>query len=341
MIENLLIQTEKFVAANVAKYTEDLLSILKFSNITTNEHQLFNDTILEKACINLHFHPDRFLSDNKQVIDGLIETGVYKNQFQTGVSSGSLTAKTGEDREMWENELFDNFYTTNIQDRPKYGSLNLTCTSDGASPRFGSCFFITYPEIKYRCTFTYGDSYLLPQERGTAKKLIQIYTRLYQDIFIRNTALGFQYKGLRDFFNQTTTSLYSDTLINKRSHNLDFYIEAQIHGHVDLEKDISTFVADYSFKGTEFEDRFKLLCERFNISFVWNAGYTLDEADFPNDFRGTATQDLAKVIADDGVINAYTIGKAFSNSKVTSQYGDLELFQLAKYVWHCLVKYGE
>lgn len=341
MIEKLLKQTEQFIDLNSGKDYEALLSILKFSNISEDEHEALSTKILERACINLHFHPDRYLSNDKQIIDGLIETGEYKNQFQTKISSGSLTAKIGGDRDVWENKLFDNFYATNVQDRPKYGSLNLTYASDGASPRFGSCFFVTYPEIKNRCTFTYGDSYLLPKERGIAKNLTQIYAKLYQDIFIRNTALGFQYRGLKDFFKRTTSLLESNTFINKPSHNLDFYIETQIHGYIDLRKDISTLVIDHSFKGTELENRFKILCKKFDILLIWNLGYKLNDHTFPDDFRGIETKNFARKIANNGIINADTIGKALSNVEIKSEYNNLELFQLAKYVWHCLVKYGK
>lgn len=340
MIQKLLQQTEQFIEMNSVKEFEELLSILKFSNITEDEHEALNNKVLKSACINLHFHPDRYLSADKQIIDGLIETGQYKNQFQTKISSGSLTAKSGGDREVWENKLFDNFYAGNAQDRPKYGSLNLTYTSDGASPRFGSCYFVTNPEIKNRCTFTYGDSYLLPKERGVAKNLTQIYARLYQDVFTRNTALGSQYESLRDFFKRTTSLLDLNRLIQKRSHNLDFYIEAQVHGYIDLRKDISALVADESFKGTKLENRLRILCEKFDISLIWNPGYQLKDNAFPDDFRGIETKIFAKKIADNGLINAYIIGKALSDDEIKSQYNSLHLFQLAKYIWHCLVKFG-
>jgi hypothetical protein len=340
MIEKLLKQTEEIIKLNSTKEFENLLSILRFSNIAEKEHEIFNNLILEKACVNLHFHPDRILNNNCTIVDSLIESGEYKNQYQTKISSGSLTAVIGEERDVWENKLFNNIYGSNMNDRPKYGSLSLNSTSDGASPRFGSCFFVTTPEIKYRSTFTYGDSYLLPNEIGTANHLTLIYAKLYEDIFIRNTALGFQYNNLRDFIKHITKILKQGELTEKNTHNLDFYIEAQIHGRIDLKNDITTFVADYSFKETEFESRFKELCKKFDISLVWNLGYKLLINDIPDNFRGIETQNFAKKIAENGIINAYIIGKALTNEKLKAKYEKLEIFQLAKYVWHCLVKFG-
>lgn len=340
MIEKILKQTEEIIKLNSTKEFENLLSILRFSNISEKDHDFFNDLILERACVNLHFHPDRISYNNCTIIDSLIESGEYKNQYQTKTSSGSLTAEIGGDRDFWENRLFNNIYGTNINERPKYGSLSLNSTSDGASPRFGSCFFVTNSEIKRRCTFTYGDSYLLPNEIGTANHLILIYSKLYEDIFIRNTALGFEYNSLSDFIKNTTNFLKLGELTDKNTHNLDFYIEAQIHGRIDLKNDITTLVADYSFKGTEFENRFRKLCEKFDISLVWNLGYELYMNEIPNNFRGIETQKIAEKIAENNIINAYIIGKSLTNEKLYAEYEKFEVFQLAKYVWHCLVKFG-
>jgi hypothetical protein len=340
MTEKLLKQTEEYIKLNSTKEFDKLLSILKFSNISEKEHQAFNDLILEKSCINIHFHPDRIANNNSTIIDGLIESGEYKNQYQTKISSGSLTAEIGGERDSWENKLFNNIYGTTINERPKYGSLSLTSTSDGASPRFGSCFLVANPEIKRRSTFTYGDSYHLPNEIGTADHLVLIYAKLYEDIFVRNTAFGFQYNSLSDFIKNTTDLLNLGELTAKNTHNLDFYIEAQIHGRIDLKNDITTLVADYSFKETEYEISFNTMCDKYDISLAWNLGYELHLNEVPGDFRGIETRLFAEKIAENGIINAYIIGKALTNEKLKAEYEKLEIFQLAKYVWHCLVKFG-
>ncbi len=340
MVEELLRQTEEIINSNSSEEVEKLLSILKFSNIPETKHKVFSDLIFEKSCINIHFHPDRISFNNLTIIDSLIESGEYKNQYQTKTSSGSLTAKIGGDRDAWENKLFKNFYGTNINERPKYGSLSLACTSDGASPRFGSCFFVTSSEIKQRTTFTYGDSYLLPKEIGTAKNLTQVYSKLYEDIFTRNAALGLKYDSLDAFIKKTTEALESNALTVRNTHNLDFYIEAQIHGNIDLKKDVTTLVADYSFRETEFESKFQELCKNYRISLIWNLGYELKTTKIPDNFRGIDTQIFANKIAINGIINAHVIGKALTNEKLKLEYKEFELIQLVKHVWHCLVKFG-
>jgi hypothetical protein len=51
------------------------------------------ELIRQHARIVLHFHPDRFgHSKSATVAEALLAEGVYRNQFETGLSSGSPTA---------------------------------------------------------------------------------------------------------------------------------------------------------------------------------------------------------------------------------------------------------
>ena len=61
--------------------------------------------IREHARIVLHFHPDRLCHRRISVAESLLEDGCYRNQFETGLSSGSRTAFPGGDRDQWEKEL--------------------------------------------------------------------------------------------------------------------------------------------------------------------------------------------------------------------------------------------
>ncbi|WP_158538609.1 DUF3626 domain-containing protein [Chitinophaga skermanii] len=340
MIEKLLQQTDTYIAHHSAAANANLKSILHFSNISEQEHVIFHELVRDKAAINIHFHPDRLTTQQTSIINNLLTSGEYKNQYATNTSAGSLTAKVGGDRYTWENQLFQDIYGTNLNDRPKYGSLHLTGSADGASPRFGACYFVTKPGLKERCTFTYGDSYLLPKELGTANNLAMIYAKLYEDIFTRNTALGLTYESIQDFMQRTTAALSSNMIAEPRTHNLDFYIETQIHGPVDLKEDVTALVADASFKSTPYEATFHAIAEQYNLAFSWHPGYALKAADVPGNFRGIATQTFARKIAHNGIINAYVIGQALTNAQIVADYESLELLQLAKYTWHCLVKFG-
>jgi len=66
---------------------------------------------------------------------------MYHGQFRTRTTNGGKTAHIGGDRFLWEQRLFFDSYPEDSVERPKYGALNLFRYIDGASARFGSCFF--------------------------------------------------------------------------------------------------------------------------------------------------------------------------------------------------------
>jgi hypothetical protein len=103
------------------------------------------ESVRQYARIALHFHPDRFGRNAASVAESLLRDGVYRNQFETGLSSGSPTASPGGERDIWERTLFGGAYHAEgvlASERPKYGSLELVRFPDGPAPRFGSCYFV-------------------------------------------------------------------------------------------------------------------------------------------------------------------------------------------------------
>jgi hypothetical protein len=59
--------------------------------------------------IVLHFHPGWPFGDGT-VIEAIVSSGVYRSQFETGISNGGLTAHAGGARWRWENQLFTGRY---------------------------------------------------------------------------------------------------------------------------------------------------------------------------------------------------------------------------------------
>jgi hypothetical protein len=95
------------------------------------------------ARVVLHFHPDRIGTKAITVAEALVAEGEYRNQFETGLSSGSVTAFPGGARDNWERTLFGGAYHQDAVtggERPKCGSLELVRFPDGPIPRFGSCY---------------------------------------------------------------------------------------------------------------------------------------------------------------------------------------------------------
>ena len=129
--------------------------------------------------VSVHFHPDRLILDGRSVAEALRDEGVYRSQFETKISNGGLTAHPGGDRSVsrrsfpslsahsirfqWEDRLFGSAYsapTVPAAERPKYGALDLLRHSDGAAPRFGSCYLRLKPSAMMRATFSVGDRFV-------------------------------------------------------------------------------------------------------------------------------------------------------------------------------------
>jgi hypothetical protein len=325
--------------------------ILKMSNIP---NQLFEQAIghlKANARIGLHFHPDRSDASMKSIAEALLEQGIYKSQFETLLSNGSVSAYPGGERDLWEKELFGGAYhlegITNNQ-RPKYGALNVMLHPDGPAPRFGSCYFLLSPKVSYRSTYTYLDSHQKPKEKGTYEEFDLIMAALLEETFIREFAIGER--------NLTPAKLIHHLLFNlekdiedpaskEANRNLNHYIEAQIHGDISLREDVEVLVADPSFKGTHIGDILEQICLKYSIQLFWHMGFVLKADEVPADFRGPSMQSLAKRIAQHHSIDANIIGSAVMDLKSNPQSWSgcgtpEEVLQELKLLWHVLVRYG-
>lgn len=334
------------------KAREEILHIFLMSNIPTNILEETLSSIRTNAYVGLHFHPDRLNKNNQSVVTSLISTGQYKNQFETKISNGLLSPELGGMRDQWENDFFGNIYNTlaiDSSERPKYGSLDLMRSGNGPSPRFGSCFFLLRPSIKNNCTFSFGDSYKKPKEKGSNHFFEDIFAALMTESFERNFALGFKKMHPQDLIHHLQKNLslpYLDFETLPMIKNLDHYIETQIHSPISLLKDVEILVADPSFRQTIIEEQFKTLCKKYEIDLQWHKGYQLKVKEVPDNFRGPAMQVLAKMIAKDDLINPKIIGDATkglrTHSKDWEKFGDYKTcLQSLKLLYHVIVKYGE
>jgi hypothetical protein len=127
---------------------------------------------------------------------------------------------------------------------------------------------------------------------------------------------------------------------------LDTGIEAQVHGPIDIERDVERLVVDPAFIGTPTGDCLKELCRTNAIPLEWHVGFRLAVRDVPDGFRGPAIPKLARRIAGDGVVDAAVIGAAQASLRFRPDDwrdcgSDEEIFQHLKQLWHVLVHYGE
>ncbi|MEH7237728.1 DUF3626 domain-containing protein [Bacillus sp. JJ1562] len=355
-----LSRSQLLALENITKYARNYTNeakktinhILKMSNISDKTFENAVDKLKAYARIGLHFHPDRPDSSLKNVAEALLESGIYKSQFETGLSNGSVSAYPGGERDLWEKKIFGGAYqlegTTNNQ-RPKYGALNLMLHPDGPAPRFGSCYFLLSPRVSYRSTYTYLDSHQDPKEKGTYEEFDMILAALLEEAFVREFAIGERNLTPVRLVNHLLVKLersITDPASIKPNRNLNHYIEAQIHGDISLKEDVDLLVADPSFKKTHVGRILEHLCLKYSIQLYWHKGFALMIDEVPQDFRGPSMPSLAKRIGQNNVIDASIIGTAVMDLKRNpaswSNCGDYkEVLQELKLLWHVLVRYGK
>jgi hypothetical protein len=140
----------------------------------------------------------------------------YRNQFETKVSSGTLSNTY---RKAWEYKLFQ--YNDNVKDfdRPKYGNLPIEVSSSHSFKHvhnYGICFFVLKNHVRDRTTITLGDSYRCNI----------------------NNVFNFDYFHL---IGEPSISYLKYFIDTGKVTNDYIYIEIQIHGPIRLDTDIEKF----------------------------------------------------------------------------------------------------
>jgi hypothetical protein len=246
--------------------------------------------------VTLHFHPDRLVG-GVAILEQMARDGVYRSQFETGVSNGGLTAYPGGDRWRWESRMFGGAYDDSpAAGRPKYGALNFRQRRVGGSPRFGSAYFRLAADALARTTFCYPDSFLEPSDFGTAARISALVKLAEAD----------------------------------EVDPLDDYIEAHVHGTVDLARDVEALVLDPCYRATAVEDA----ARRLGCSVEWHGGFTVTTATLLRnaEYRGPEFARLGTSLAGDGLLTPRLIGDASRTGRHDAQ--------ALKRVWHYVARFG-
>ena len=315
------------------------------------------------ARVVIHFHPDRLCIERTSVAEALLADGVYRNQYETGLSTGSRSAFPGGARDTWEKTLFGGAYHREGAagwERPKYGALELVRYPDGPIPRFGSCYLVLRPGVSTRTSFTFmGSEDPRATERlGLIGLMHGVMGALLAEIEeggittspwppFRAPTLGvpnLSIARLLDTLEQLRQPR-RDPLDGDAGRVLDTQIEAQVHGPVDLQQDVEMLVADPAFTATVTGALLRELALKFEIPLRWHGGFRLAVPDVPDEFRGPAMPLLARCIAgNDGVLDAAVIGAAEASLHAQPDawidWGHAEALQHLKQLWHVLVRYG-
>jgi hypothetical protein len=310
------------------------------------------------ARVTLNFHPDRLLANGLTVAEGLSRDGVYRSQFETRISNGSRTAVSGGERDTWERTLFGGAYhepVTEAAARPKYGAFDVMGHADGGSPRFGSSYLVLRSHVTPRCTFTWGDSHLGPEHVGTHEALESIVAAMLETAESGASVLGVRGLSvgalLRRLEERDGPPADASPVRAAPGRALDEYIEAQVHGRIELSADVAALVIDPSFLGTPTGDVLSTLGERFGFPVHEHQGFALPADNVPADFRGPRMVILGQRIAREyagasGMIDAASIGRAaagfWREPGAWGEWGsEEEMLQGLKQMWHVVVGFGE
>lgn len=295
--------------------------------------------------IDVQFHPDRLAKNGSTVIDELLATMTYENQYVSGISNGLLDTSAGSSRRRWETRLFGSAYDNQPDSlRPKYGAINLFNSSEGACPRFGSCFLRLNSHIHSRCTLSYGDSHIEPKNIGTSNSLNLILNALYEDYLSHDGAEG---KGISL---RSVSRRLEKSRKDKEGKNigriLDDIIEIHVHGNIRIDRDVDFISVDSSFKNTEIGKIFIELKARAKVNIIWRPGFRLRINQVPPNFRGENLIKFMKHCWQDGHVDAYRLGRKANEiicdpHKWTEWGGLYDVLQLVKQTWHSIVVFGE
>jgi hypothetical protein len=111
---------------------------------------------------------------------------------------------------------------------------------------------------------------------------------------------------------------------------LDDYIEAHVHGVIDLTRDVEALVLDPCYRDTPVQAAArKLACP-----VEWHGGFTLTTAELRRHpgYRGPEFVALGPALARDGVLDPGVIGTASRTARYHEQY--------LKRVWHYVARFG-
>ncbi len=297
--------------------------------------------------VTINFHPDRLANNGKSIMESLIEQGQYHGQFRTGTTNGGKTAFIGGNRFLWEQRLFHNAYPQLSLDRPKYGALNILRYIDGASARFGSCYIVLKKEIIDRVTFSYGDSSTNPTTLCTKDTFVCVLGELLKDVQnsgkLLNQVVSSEGEALAVLLDKCSD-------LKAIGRNLDYCIEAHIHGDISLGDDVDCIYMDESFRKTIFFQQADKLCRQYGTNLKWIPERRINVDDIGELFRGPMIPVIAKRIDalfgdGRGVLNAALLGQASRDSELHPERwnefrSEAGVFQYIKQLWHTIAYFG-
>ena len=158
-------------------------------------------------------------------------------------------------RRRWENNLFGDAYDGHDVERPLYGNTNIlsAVSGDKKARQYGKSFFVLKNNVRTRVTIIDSDSDTMTKNVGMLDNCFHVLLGAHKRISTTAKRASFvdQLKYIIDVFGcKKKSDIKLDQCFSR-------YIEIQIHGTLEIERDVKTLVVDNAGKFDETLQRFK------------------------------------------------------------------------------------
>ena len=184
------------------------------------------------------------------LIPKLLKDTHYRNLFEIGRGSGGNDQNR---RKLEEGKMFGTVYDkAKAFERPKYGCLNVGLQPGGCSKAtsYGDGYFLMNDTtIRWRVTMTIQDSFAVNGNCGTLKHCNHLLVQLNKD----------------ELHELIEAALYS----KKGGYKQTAYREIQIHGPVQLNRDIISLHVPNTVINKASTKKFQKFCQKNGCKLVW------------------------------------------------------------------------
>jgi hypothetical protein len=224
----------------------------------------------------------------QEVLPFLLKDSHYRNFYETNATN---TMSTQSDRLQWDALLFDGLYDDNTapHERIKFGLLDVGFAQNSDVIRktiarlYGWSRLELKPSVRWRCTYSIGDSGIV---KGTPNLTVleTLVTGQWRSQEMRPLVLAAAVAAAvgKDGEEDVKERLEKDRIEQRRrmkegrgirrweKQSSVSYIEAQIHGPIDLSTDVEALIVDKYYQNNEtmltYLDAFT---DRFGVPYRW------------------------------------------------------------------------
>jgi hypothetical protein len=214
--------------------------------------------IRDEAPAQIHFPPTKRLPSGATVLDSLLATGEFYNQYQSGVSGGTLDPRRHGRRDEYERKTFGGRYHDGVKfnpaERPRYAVLNAEALKVAGASQYGWAVLELKQAVKARMTLTPTDSgNHTPAQLGTPDhaRHVLAHPSLRDDRFL---------------------AIFRHVLEGQNA-QVEKYLEGQVHGSVLLGLDAGRLLEPVSF--SDSAQSVVPLAKRYRIPLRWTDGNRL------------------------------------------------------------------